>query len=192
MGLEHFGQSGIPAEVLPLKTRADASASKLIDQLRSSRVVYFSGGNPAYLARTLSQTPFWSALLEELDRGLAYIGCSAGVACLGEIAPDSSNVELSSDFWTAGLRLFPGIVFGPHWDVLDKYVPDLRAWIIESVPTGCRLVAIDENTAMVCEGHEWQVTGVGEVTIYLAGEVVEHHPSGARFPFTAPQEAGTS
>ena len=38
------------------------------------------------------------------------------------------------DIWKAGLRLFPNLQFGPHWDALDKYVPGLQAMFIAAVP----------------------------------------------------------
>ena len=59
MGLEHFGSLGIPAEVLPIKTRDDAGRPEFVAKVAEASVAYFSGGNPAYLAATLNDTPFW-------------------------------------------------------------------------------------------------------------------------------------
>jgi len=142
-----------------------------------SSVVYFSGGNPAYLAETLSGTPFWEAILDGLDRGLAYAGCSAGIACLGDVAPDStSNDPTSAHFWRPGLGLFPKLYFGPHWDALDVYVPGLRASIVAAIPHDCRLLAIDEDTAVVGDGTNWQVLGKGGASILEEGEWTEFPP----------------
>jgi len=105
-GLEHYGRLGVPAEVVPLKTREDASRKDLLPALDRASVVFFSGGNPAYLSATLRDTPFWSALMERLDRGLAYAGCSAGMACLQEITYDSDVNEMSEELFKPGLGLF--------------------------------------------------------------------------------------
>jgi cyanophycinase len=182
-GLDHFASMGIASEVLPLKTRHQATvAAEMVDRLRRASVVYFSGGNPAYLARTLVDTRFWAALLEELDRGLAYVGCSAGVAILGEIAPDSARTDLAAETWTAGLRLFPLTVFGPHWNMLDTYVPGISRWIIHSVPDDCQLVGIDERTAMAGSAGRWRVMGKGEVSIFGPDRArPDIHSSGATF-----------
>ncbi len=188
-GLDHFRALGVPAQVLPLKTRADAYRMDMMEAVRSARVAYFSGGNPAHLARALIGTPFWSALVEELDRGLAYAGCSAGVACLGEMAPDNTEPGLSDRAWTSALRLFPGTLFGPHWDMLDTYVPGAREWFLAQVPDGWWLVGIDENTAMVGDGETWQVVGMGSVSLFNGGEAAGTHRSGATFAF---DPAGTS
>ena len=179
-GLEHYATLGIQAEVLSLKTREDAARPELVDALDGAAVAYFSGGNPAYLAAVLSGSPFWEALLGAMGRGMAYAGCSAGVACLGDIAPDSAREEFDEELWQPGLRLFPGYWFGPHWDALDGFAPGLTDFIISSVPEGKILVGIDENTAMVGDGRGWSVAGVGGVHVMKDRDWV-HHGAGAAF-----------
>jgi cyanophycinase len=181
MGLDHFRSLDVPAEVLPLERRADASDAGLVARAGQASVVYFSGGNPAYLATTLRGTPFWDAVVGRLDHGLAYAGCSAGIACLGEVAPDSSATDpLEANIWRPGLGLFPRTYFGPHWDALDVYVPGLRAAFLDSVPDDCRLLAIDERTAAVGDGRIWRVFGRGSVRV-LDGGAWSEHASGEGF-----------
>src|SRR5262249_38583925 len=89
MGTEHFESLGVSSEVLAVKTKVDASDERNAERVRAASMVYFSGGNPAYLAGTLADTALWGAVREGLRRGMAYAGCSAGIACLGEVALDS-------------------------------------------------------------------------------------------------------
>jgi cyanophycinase len=180
MGMEHFGTLGIPAEILPLKTREDASRPEFVARVTDASVAYFSGGNPAYLAATLTGTPFWSGLRRAQERGLAYVGCSAGVACLGDNAPDSDVERFRDGFWEPGLGVFHGVWFGPHWDALEGYVPGLSEFIVSSVPSGDTLFAIDERTAAVGDGTDWSVVGVGGVHVYRDGGWA-HHAAGATF-----------
>lgn len=181
LGREHYGRQGVTAEVLPLRTREDASRPELAARLRSASMVFFSGGNPAYLAACLRDTPFWRALLEEMERGLAYGGCSAGVAALGELAPDSSRLPPSAeDLGHPGLRLFPGLCFGPHWDALDSFAPGLRDLVVASVPEGCRLLGLDERTAIVGDGRAWTVMGAGAAWLRDGGAWTTF-PSGTGF-----------
>jgi cyanophycinase-like exopeptidase len=193
MGEAHYRDGGIPFEVLPLKKREDAERPELSNRVLASSVVFFSGGNPAYLAATLVDTPFWRAILESMDRGMAYAGCSAGIAALGDVAPDStSNDPTSAHFWRRGLGLFPELYFGPHWDALDIYVPGLRAMILASVPKDARMLAIDERTAVVGDGTDWAVMGRGSAHLMEGGEwrehrsgssftaLLEHHPVGGK------------
>jgi len=181
MGVDHYTEMGVPVELVPLRNRDDAEDPALAGLVEGAAVVFFSGGNPAYLAATLQGTAFWTAVLAGLDRGMAYAGCSAGISALGDVAPDStSNDPTSASFWRPGLAQFSKTYFGPHWDALDVYVPGLRAKVVASVPSDCRLLAIDEDTALVGDGTEWTVIGAGRVALLENGGWSEH-PSGTSF-----------
>jgi cyanophycinase len=169
MGIEHFASLGLAAEVLPVKTRDDAGAPEMVGLVDGASVVYVSGGNPAYLADTLTGTPLWAAIVGELGRGMAYAGCSAGIACLGEVAPDSAADPAGGRVLQPGLRLFPKTFLGPHWDALDRFVPGLRAFIEASVPLEDTLLAVDERTAAVGDGSAWSVLGAGAVSVRRDG-----------------------
>lgn len=181
MGLAHYRGLGIPAVVVPLKIREDADRPELVDMLSLASMVFFSGGNPAYLARLLLGSRFWDTLVAAMDRGLAYGGCSAGMACLGEVAPDIAALAASSNrIWWPGLRLFPRVYFSPHWDALEKHVKGLQRFWISSVPPDGRLVAIDERTAVVGDGSDWEVVGSGAAHLLEAGRWTDH-PAGTSF-----------
>jgi cyanophycinase-like exopeptidase len=169
MGLRHFERLEARAEVVPLKTREDARRPDLTARLDGAASVYFSGGNPAYLASVLQETPFWTEVRTRIDQGLGYAGCSAGIACLGEVAPDSARSDVDDDIWQPGLRLFPNVHFGPHWDMLDAFVPGLRGVIEGNVPRHQTLFAVDERTAAVGDGTAWTVKGLGSVRLRQNG-----------------------
>lgn len=158
MGLEHFATLGVPAEVAPLKQRHDAEDPKVVELLDRASIAYFSGGNPAYLARTLEDTPFWARILERLVEGMGYAGCSAGVACLTETTFDS-DTQSFADVYKPGLGLIPRTVFAPHWDIVESWIPGARDFILGSVPDGYVFVGLDEDTAMLGDGSSWQVAG---------------------------------
>jgi cyanophycinase len=180
MGLAHYASLGIAAEVVRIRTREDAEDPIHVARLPTASMVFFSGGNPAYLSATLAGTAFWAALRAAMDEGLAYGGCSAGVACLGARAIDTATGRVEPDVWKPGLGVFPEVSFGPHWDALDLYVPGLRASIEASVPSGQVLVAIDEHTAVVGDGRDWEVVGAASAHV-RTGERWTHHPAGSRF-----------
>ena len=180
MGLAHYRRLGVTAELVPLRTRADAEHPQLVGLLAEASLVFFSGGNPAYLSATLTGTAFWAAVLEGMGRGLAYGGCSAGIQCLGERALDPAAGTWGPEAWKPGLGLFGGVWFGPHWDALDRHVPGLSGFILGSVPRGDLLVAIDEDTAMFGDGSGWEVLGAGSVHLSRDGSWTDR-PAGARF-----------
>lgn len=171
MGLRHYESLGVSAEVVELKTGADAEDPAIVGRLEGASLAFFSGGNPAYLSATLAGSPFWERLLDGMRHGLAYGGCSAGIACLGGQAPDNTVEDPTSpDFWKPGLGLFPDLHFGPHWDALEAYLPGLQRIVCDAVPEGHALLAVDERTAVVGDGTEWKVVGSGEAHYLKAGD----------------------
>jgi cyanophycinase len=186
MGVEHYTRLGYEPEVLPLKTRADAEREDLASAVAGARLVFFSGGNPRYLTDVLRDSPFWRAVLDALGNGTALGGCSAGAALLGERAPDSSRQDMSPDVWGPGLAYFKGVDFAPHWDALDRYVPGLQKFVLDSLTPGALHVLIDEDTAMVGDGETWTVMGRGAVTL-AHSDVEQVFRAGQTFSFS---EAG--
>lgn len=164
-GLKHFAEAGVRAEVLEVRDRTDADDGAMAERVQGASIIYSSGGNPAYLAASLRKTALWRAVVDGLDRGMGYIGCSAGMAALGRKAPDSSADSLSPELWRQGLELFPRAWLGPHWDMLDRFAPGLVERLARSVPADDLLVGVDEQTAMVGDGERWQVIGRGGVHV---------------------------
>jgi cyanophycinase len=158
LGLAHFSRLDNPAEVLDLRSREDADDPRLLARIDGASAVYFSGGNPAYLSATLADTDFLDALLKQLDRGMAYAGCSAGVACLNEITFDSDTTDVDQVF-KPGLGLGPRAFFAPHWDIVDTWMPGASEFIVASVPEGSTFIGLDEDTAMMGHGSSWEVAG---------------------------------
>jgi len=188
LGLAHFGRMDVPAEVVELKTREDADDPRVVGRLDGASVVYFSGGNPAYLSAILRDTEFWSRLRKELDRGMGYAGCSAGVACLNETTFDSDRTELA-EVYAPGLGLVPRTVFAPHWDIVDTWVPGAGEFIVGSVPGGYTFVGLDEDTAMMGDGSSWEVVGRGGVHVKVNGAWADHR-AGDRFDLALMEGVG--
>lgn len=168
-GLAHYGEFQIPAEVLPLKTREDAQRDDLVARLDDASMVFVSGGNPARLTEVVRDTPFWEALCIAIGDGLPYGGCSAGVACLTEVTFDS-DVDDFDSVWAPGLGYVRNVLFGPHWDIVDTWIPGATEFIVGSVRNGQLFVGLDEETAMVGDGRRWTVMGRGGIHVLRDGD----------------------
>jgi cyanophycinase len=189
-GLGHYGRLGVAAAAAPLKRSEDAHDDRVISMLDDAAMVFFSGGNPSYLARVLDASPFWDRLRARIGEGsIAYAGCSAGVACLSDPTYDSDTDDFDR-IWVRGLGFFPNVLFGPHWNMLDEWIPGSRAFITASTPQGGVLVAIDEETAMVGDGTVWTVHGSGGVHVYADGSWTDH-VTGSRFACPLPIAEGS-
>jgi cyanophycinase len=179
LGLAHFSRLDIPAEVLDLKGREDTDDRRLIERLDGASAVYVSGGNPAYLSTVLTESDFLVALLKHLDRGMAYAGCSAGVACLNEITFDSDTIVMEEVF-RRGLGLVPRTVFTPHWDMVDTWIPGATEFLVTSAPEGYTFIGMDEDTAMVGDGSSWEVLGKSGIHV-RKGDTWATYRDGDRF-----------
>jgi cyanophycinase len=186
-GLDHFGRLGVPAQVLPIKERGDAERPEVVGMLEGASMIFFSGGNPWHVAKSLEGTSFLARMCERLADGMAYAGCSAGVACLAARTYDSDATDLEQVF-QRGLGIASGVLFAPHWDVVDDWVPGARAAIEAAAPPDT-LVAIDEDTAMVGDGTEWDVHGRQAVHVLEDGAWADH-AAGARFALPLPLRPG--
>lgn len=170
MGLEHYRRLGAEPEVVALKVRDDAERPELVAAVAGASLIYFSGGNPAYLVRTLTGTAFWSAVLRAVAAGCSLGGASAGIAFLGAKTFDPRAATAGGErVWIDAMSFFPKAIFGPHWDAIDRWRPGASEAMLAAVPQGSTFVGVDEDTALVGDGRRWVVRGRGSVTIHPAG-----------------------
>jgi cyanophycinase len=190
MGVEHYRRIGAAPEVLPLRSSEEAALPEVVDRLDGAALVFFSGGNPAFLAGVLRNTPFLEMLLAAVDGGETSLGgCSAGASVLGVRVPDPRTRALSEDIWSDGLGFLP-VMISAHWDTLDRWAPGIRGFVLDSVPDGLPHLAIEEQTAAVGDGRIFRVMGSGEVLVHRSGHPDARHAPGETFSLVEGLEEG--
>ena len=73
---------------LPIFDRNSANSDQFADAISDSALVYMSGGDPHYLAQTLTGTPVWDAIVKNWQSGGSLAGCSAGATVLSSEIPN--------------------------------------------------------------------------------------------------------
>lgn len=185
LGIDHYTAMGAAPELVPIRVREDADRPSVAAQVAGASLVYFSGGNPAFLARTLKGTAFWEAVSKALDGGCALGGSSAGISFLGGKTFDpAARMPGGPRVWVEGLGHFPAALLGPHWDAVDRWLPGATQATLAAVPEGFAFIGVDEDTAVVGDGRWWVVRGRGTATIRPAGAEVRVVGSGASFELT--------
>jgi cyanophycinase len=175
MGLDHYAEVGVTAEVLPVKVREDALRDDWAARADRASMIYFSGGKPQHLAQVLRDSPLLAAILRAMDRGAVWAGCSAGAMVVSRARERNRGSS-----WIFGLGLVPHVSFGVHWDRAAR-IPGLAWWMTSRVPEGTWFVGIDERTAIVGDGEAWKVFGRSGVEVrgpsgrrrYAAGDRFE-------------------
>jgi cyanophycinase len=159
-GTRYFNRLGARAEALMVLDKETAQDRSLTDRIRKADLVYFTGGDPAYLLETMRGSLAWEAATAGLARGRMLVGSSAGAMICG------GQVWFPGAGWKEGLGLVPTIAIIPHHNSLAHH------WgadhIRKSLPNGVTLVGIDEATALLA--WPWQVLGPGQVVLYRGDE----------------------
>lgn len=171
MGLAHYASMGLEARVVPMKVREDAQRAEVVAELDDAAMVFFSGGNPRYLADALRGTRFWERVLERLDEGMVFAGCSAGAMIASR---DPANRPRLGSTWVSGLGLVTGGSFGVHWDRMAR-IPGARSFVM-SRAKGPWFAGIDERTAVLGDGERWRVFGLGRVMLRAEGRNATFQP----------------
>ncbi len=178
-GVDHFTRLGAQPVGLLALDRAGCDDAAHAERVRAAQLIYFSGGKPDYLRRTLDGTAVWAAVREVFERGGVIAGCSAGAMILGGYVPEfSTKVGVPwIDRWQASFALVPEAVVVPHYNEFPEVMVSL---MFGRRPPGSYLIGIDGHTALVGYDHAWQVLGAGHVVVrrgrekqrYTAGQAV--------------------
>ena len=171
MGVAHFRKLGADVEAVEVIDRATADDPACADKIRSADLIYFSGGDPNYLHRTLVDTRAWQAITSATERGAALAGCSAGAMILGQYLPDRFAINFNFD---SGFGWIKHCLVLPHFDRMP-----LRALLLPMVrrklADGQYVLGVDENTALVGRlGGEWEVMGTAGASILTRHETKKH------------------
>jgi hypothetical protein len=169
---------------LPIYTREDAMNESFAHQVKNAGLIYLSGGDPGYLARTLIDSPVWSAIESAWRSGSSLAGCSAGAMAMGKHVP---NFFRPKEEGTEGFGIIGEIRTIPHYNKFFGWIPDAAARKLLTAPAGTSVIGIDESTALVTglsedldvsfESKSWRVHGEGHVHL-LRGEGDHAHKFG--------------
>jgi cyanophycinase len=178
MGHDHYTAMGVEPVPVPVLTRTDANDPALASLIDDVGMVYLSGGNPGYIAKTLRGTLVWDAIMQAWRSGAALAGCSAGAMTLTAQALDRRS---STDgTMEEAMNVVPHLNVIPHFDQMGKWDPGfLQRFQQQTNPTQT-LIGVDEDTALVGGPFNWTVMGRltasvfrdGGAQVYRAGQTV--------------------
>ena len=185
MGVEHFHNLGADVKALHVIDRQSAEDPRWDSDLVNADIIYFSGGDPVYLFKTLHGSRFWRAANQAWDKGAVFVGCSAGAMILAEQVP---NIR------TAGLRhvdafgILPAKTVIPHFDRMKSWAPLYMGLLRSRMKTQEYVLGIDENTALVGKlEDQWQVMGEQTVSV-ITRDKIDVYRSGDWLQLTAGAE----
>ena len=176
LGRQAADRLGARQVIVDVRTPSDANDPALAELIDGAGLIYLSGGNPGYLARTLAGSRVWRAIRTAWREGASLAGCSAGAMALGGYVPDFRHPRSGG---TAGLGILPDVRVLPHFDRFTKWIPDfaLRPLVGDdaAAPHPPVVVGIDEETALIGEAPgtddqgPWQFRARGRASAWRIG-----------------------
>jgi cyanophycinase-like exopeptidase len=142
--------------------------------LEGTNIVVLTGGYPVRLRSGLAGSPVWTRIQELWAQGAAVSGSSAG--CM-ELCEWTLRLKPPNPFaLVPGLGLIKNCVSLPHF---NRYgISRLSRRLLQLADL--TLIGVDERTGLIGAGEDYEVVGVGAVTIIREGRSVRY-PSGAKF-----------
>lgn len=155
---DHFASLGIEHKHIDARNREDLNKNAVIDEMKSSNFVYFSGGSPIHLHDSIQNSEFSVELKNVENRGI-IAGCSAGAMIMGEKMIKGK-----------GLNYLQNTIVIPH------YGESFYSWISNTVKVLNRgkykLLCLEKDTYFIKDKNEIRVIGKQQVHIIYKKE---HH-----------------
>ena len=168
LGAKAAERLGVEQVFVDVRDRHSANDPQLAELVRGAGAVYFSGGNPTYLAKTLAGSAVLKAIEEEWRQGASLAGCSAGAMAIGGYIPNLRHPKVGG---TDGFGIVPEVRVLPHFDRYSSWIPDFAAHLLAT--RGSHTVGIDEETALIAEpsGDEhWNFRVAGRQRAWLIND----------------------
>lgn len=168
--------------VLHTTDRAEADTDAFVAPIRGARGVWFGGGRQWRLADSYLNTKVHDEVWKLLSRGGVIGGSSAGATIQGSYlarGDTKTNTIMMGDH-VEGLGLMKDVAIDQHLLRRNRQFDLIE--VIEAHPTLLG-IGIDENTAIVVTGDDFEVIGQSYVAIY---DYERQLDSGGKFYFLGP------
>lgn len=165
--LGDFDLAGATNVEIPIVTTRDRAQDRaLAEMVRSADGIFLGGGDQVHLVSTIGGSRLERAIREAYSNGAVVCGTSAGAAALTETILAGGEPDEYGQI--VDLHLGPGFGMLGFRAVIDTHFAQRRRlqrlfMVVAQNPELLGL-GIDEDTALVVQGHRGEVVGRGSVT----------------------------
>lgn len=165
--------------VVNTEDREDASKSEYLEIIENATGVFFTGGDQARIISLIKDTELDQAIHKRYAEGIAVGGTSAGAAMMPDImiieGDSETNPRVDVVAMGPGMGFLPGIAVDQHFSQRGRLGRLLSSLAQQPAVLG---IGIDENTAVIVQGNEFQVLGAGAVTVVDVSEITHDNLDG--------------
>ncbi len=143
----------------------EANTEAFVEPLKNARGVWFLGGRQWRLVDAYEGTQVFDQLLKLLDNGGVIGGSSAGASILASFlarGDSQTNTVMMGDH-EKGFGFFENTAIDQHLLAMNRQFDIFE--ILDAHP-GMLGLGLDENTAIVAHGNQFEVIGKSYVAIY--------------------------
>lgn len=162
--------------IIDTETREDAASSTALKAVEEATGIFFTGGDQARITGIIKDTELDAAIHKRCSEGIVIAGTSAGAAVMPDVmiveGDSVTNPRINMVDLGPGMGFLPGVVIDQHFSQRGRLGRLVSALAQEPAVLG---FGIDENTAMVVTGDQFEVIGEGIITVVDESEVVHNN-----------------
>lgn len=174
---ERLGAESV--QVIDTEHPEDGDRQEAVDKAEQATGFFFTGGDQARIIELVKGTRVDKAIRERHIKGAVVGGTSAGAAMMPEtmiIEGDSAtNPRVNVVDMGPGMGFLPGVVVDQHFSQRGRLGRLIAALVQQPAILG---IGIDENTAVLVDGDEFEVVGQGAVIVVDESEATHNNLQG--------------
>jgi cyanophycinase len=176
-----FERLGVESvRVINTEYREDSEKPEALGAAQQATGIFFTGGDQARIIGLIKGTKLDSEIHKRYAEGAVIAGTSAGAAMMPDVMiiegqsethPRADVVEMGP-----GMGFLPNIVVDQHFAQRGRLGRLISALMLQPAVLG---VGIDEDTAVIVNGDEFEVVGSGAVTVVDESNATHSNVDGA-------------
>jgi cyanophycinase len=159
---KHWSEHG--AKQIAILDLTDRDAAR--KQIQEATLIWMPGGDQSRLVKALKDADLATAIRDRYREGAVVGGTSAGAAAASGVmltgGADLTRLLADSTPTAPGLDLWPEVIVDQHFVARNRFNRLLAAVLDRPQLVG---VGVDERTAVVVSGSEFEVIGEGQVLV---------------------------
>ena len=157
----------------------DANNPDYLESIEQATGIFFTGGEQARIITCLKDTKLDAAMHKRYSEGAIIAGTSAGAAMMPDMMIIEGDSETNPRFDVVamgpGMGFLPGVVIDQHFAQRGRLGRLVAALLLQPAVLG---FGIDENTAILVSGDEFEVIGESAVTVIDESEKLHDNMEG--------------
>lgn len=153
-------------KILDIESREEAGSREAVQAVAQATGVFFTGGDQVRITTLLGGSPVIDCLFERYRQGIVIAGTSAGASAMSTAMIEKGEPRATASIELVkkgpGLGLLADVIIDQHFSQRGR-VSRLISAVAEH--PGYVGIGIDEDTAIIVQGHQFEVLGAGAVTI---------------------------